>query len=539
VGLAALLALASLAAVAAPVPARGPAGKVVSVGADAAYLDRGRKDGLAVGQAVPVFRAGKQVGTCTVVNVSDSNASCTGTGLRAGDRLTVERKATAPVAAFVPPTSRDALEARKAAVDAAPWTQVDDAAGVSGRLGLGLSVTFTHQTFIDFGSARPAYGLERLDVSLTDVKLRKDLSLSLDATALMFTSRPSPDRYPGGNLTLLLHRASLRWAPEGSGLVVQAGRVRPRGTPGLLALDGAQAGWRFKDNAVEAGVFGGLLPTSALLEPSTSWAAGAYGAARLTSGDGANGSTLQADGRVGWASRPNLGTRFEAGVAAHAWLGRSANAHLSALLASGSPVAPSVVDSVSFDLGLTPSERFRLHLNARYRGNPMIETELPGVVLPTTQSGHASLDGWFELWKGVELGVRAGGAREVNGPLGTVWAGPELALTQLLDGHAMVTAGYEEDVGGVRGRSLWGQGTWSPSRVWRFTARASWAMQVEPTLLGSMDLGGTLIAEVRPFAIGWFRVSGTWRSPLAVGPLDGGVMKGSLAQVLGQAGVDL
>ena len=264
--------------------------------------------------------------------------------------------------------------------------------------------------------------------------------------------------------------------------MVQVGRLRPRATPGLYALDGVQAGWRSPQGETEAGVFGGLLPTSDLLGFSTSqWAAGAYGTTRLVKGQGDGSAMVQADARAGWASRPNLGTRFEAGVAVHGWLGRRVDAHAQALLSSGSPLAPSVVDSLSLDLGVRASDRLRLHADVRYRGNPALETVLPGVELPTTRGLHGGVDGWFELFPWLDVGVRGGAARDTEAAL---WAGPELALTQLLGGRAVVAAGYEEDFGPYRGRSVWTQATLTPSKAVRLTGRASWAMQKSATSLG-------------------------------------------------------
>ena len=115
---------------------------------------------------------------CTVTGVSDSASTCAGAGVRAGDRIGVDRTAAAPVPAYPALPTRDELEAQRAALARQTWVLVDEARQVEAlRETRGFAVAFSHQGFFDFGSRRASTGLERLDLSLVEVALGRGCRL--------------------------------------------------------------------------------------------------------------------------------------------------------------------------------------------------------------------------------------------------------------------------------------------------------------------------------------------------------------------------
>ena len=92
--------------------AAGP-GQVTFVTATTAYLDRGIVDGLAVGSAITLTRAGRLVGRCTIATASEKWSTCNAQGMKVGDRLGVERELPPPPPAPAPLPDDDQLRLRK------------------------------------------------------------------------------------------------------------------------------------------------------------------------------------------------------------------------------------------------------------------------------------------------------------------------------------------------------------------------------------------------------------------------------------------
>ena len=520
----------------------GP-GHVTFVTADAVYLDRGKQDGLHPGATVTVLRGTRVVGACKVTDLSDSSAMCTGVGMKAGDRVDTDRKAPPPAPTLDPLPTPTEMQRRRDVMEARPWELAAAEAGQNERAAaVGVTVALTHQGFVDFGSARPAYNLERLDVAVADFKARRDLVLGLDASLLWWASRSKVPRSPLGTVALLLRQAQVVWKPAGAPVVVRAGRLRPRGLPGMFALDGVQAGYLSATGQVEAGLYGGLLPGSVDLsfDPS-SYAAGVYGSARLESGKGAEALLFQADARAGWTVRPALHGRFEVGVSAHAWLKKVADVHLLALLSSGSPEAPQVVDSVSLNLGLHPTDALRLRLDARYRGNTVLESQPVGVVFPASRAVHSGVDVAYDLLPGLTVSARAGLAKDIDGTSEQYWVGPEVSAGQLFGGRLALSLGYQEELGGLRGRSVAGTVRVVPSSRLRLAARAAWASQTVPGALAASDVGLGLSGDVRLTSAVWVRAGANWRTNLlrGEGVAEGGLLPQSLVTYTLGVGIDL
>lgn len=513
-------------------------GKVSYVTADSVYLDRGKADGLTLSSKVNITRASKPVATCEIAQLSEHAAVCHAKGVRAGDRAQVDRVTAAALAGLPALPSAAELEAQRASVMGAPWALVEfDESGPAARAdGSRLRVSLAHHLFADLGSAQGSFQLEQVDASLYQ-RLGAGFAVSADASLLVWSRKPSNNRLPRTTvLQGVVRQLEVSWQPEGAPVVVRVGRVRPRYTPGLLAIDGAQIG--YSRASAEVGLYGGLLPDAVTTGVSLGqWAAGAYGMGRWVDGLGSTSSVVQGEARAGWALRPGVGSRFEAGAAMHGWVSRVLDAHVGAQFAvAPAQQAPASLELGTLDLGLTPSDRFRLHLSGRYRGNPLLEVAQVGAPLPVTRSVHASTDVSFDLLPSLTLAARAGLAWEIQGQLFQGFLGPELSW-RTWQGRIGVTAGYQEELGWLRGRTWSLAAAVAPSSRFRVQARGAWFQQPTPTL-GANELGVSLAIDARLTSFLLGRLYGSWRTGLA-GAVSTEVLTRSSTQATAQLVIEL
>lgn len=494
----------------------GGLGRITDITAEAVFVDRGASDGVTVGQWLDVLRGNKKVGSCQVEGLSAHRARCTGQALQVGDRVAVARVAAPVLAPLAPLPDARALAPLGRMVEGAGFAPIDFAQGLSaGPGGPGVRIALSHFSAIDPSAGRTAYHLERLDARLAELQLGHGLSIAADGSLLLWSSRPADTRdLRASNVQLLLRQLQLTWRPDSLPIIASVGRLAPRHTPGLMALDGAQLGWHNATNTVEVGVYGGLLPSAITLYPSTAWAAGGYGAFHSLAQQGDSHTLLQLDARAGWSVRPGLGSRLEAGVSGSAFIGRTFDATAQVLMGALAQGAPVALDSATLTLSARPTDRLALTAFGRYRGNPQLEFASVGAPLPATRSVHASGSAAFEVTSLFTVSAQGGVGNEIATGLGQYWVGPEVALPRLLDGHLGLSAGYQEEFGTWRGRSgTLGAQALLGQRV-RLTARASYFQQLNLGIDGIHELGLSATADAALLSWLSLRINVLTRLPL-------------------------
>jgi hypothetical protein len=485
-------------------------GEVSSVAGGAAYLNRGSADGVTAGQALTFSRAGKPAGTCTVGAVSEHFARCDSGGLRPGDRFSVGRvQEPTPLGPAALPSEAE-LRRRQAMLDGVGWRLRDFDVASSSSVSTRFDVALSHTTFFGGG----AFGVQRLDILVPDFEIWRGLRVSADLTALNFGARPSPTRTVYQQTPVLLVRQlEVGFRRADVPFSAALGRTWLRSGAGLLAIDGAQAAWRFSEG-FEVGAWGGLLPEAARLtiQPSQ-WSVGAFGKLRASLG----GTLVQVAVRGGYSQRDLLGGRAELGLAASLWSGATFDATLGAELGFGQTQAPGGIDAARFDFGWRPVERLRLTGGARYRGLPLTSLTEVGTTSPGQRALHADLGGTLQLTEGLWLGAVSGFASDFDAGLWQLRVGPELSLPHLASLPVTLGLGYVEELGWLRGRHGYAQVLVTPGTIFRLTTRLNWFQQigVAPNPgLASQEVGTSVAIEVAPWRFIRARVAFVGRLPV-------------------------
>ncbi len=491
-------------------------GQVSSVTSEAAFLDRGRADGLSPGQNLNFTRGGKVGGKCIVDAVSEHFARCAGSGLKPGDRFAVARAVTAPIVAPVPLPTESELQRRAATLENTEWQlrTFETATSLGAGQGTRAEALFSHTTFSNPNRPQGLYGVQRFDAAIYDFEIWRGIRVSADVTVLNYGARPEVIRSPYQQTPVVLVRQlELGFRRADVALSGSLGRIWLRAAPGLMVIDGAQGAWRFGEG-LELGAYGGLLPNAAYLSLDTSqWATGAFGRARFSLGSGANATVAQFGFRAGWSQRDVLGARAEIGLGADLWKGADFEGHLALELGFGQSQAPAGFDAARFDLAWRPSERVRLNGGVRYRGQPLSGLVEVGTVSPGQRALHADLSSSFELQRGVLLGISGGLASDFLSGLFQARVGPELVLPHLFGLPLGASAGYFEELGWLRGRHAYLQLNVAPLGLFRVLSRMSWFHQ-QGDGLESQELGGSFALEVTPWRFVNARVLVMGRVPL-------------------------
>ncbi|MFO0598821.1 MAG: hypothetical protein U0228_26175 [Myxococcaceae bacterium] len=496
-------------------------GEVASVTAAGVYLNRGSVDGVQVGQKLQFTRGGKAGGTCTVGAVSEHFARCEGGGLQLGDRFNMKRTAElAPLGPGALPTEQE-IKRRAAMVEQTTWRLRDfDQLSSDAALSTRIDASLSHTTY--FGGASGPFGVQRLDVLINDFEIWKGLRISADITALNFSARPAGFRSAFSKTPdLLVRQLEVGFRRADIPFSASLGRTWLKAGAGLLAIDGAQAAWKFSDG-FELGAWGGLLPDAAYLTITpTQWSAGAFGRLRASFGDGAKATLFQAALRAGWSQRDLLGGRAEIGLNASLWAGTVADANLAVELGFGQSQALAGIDAARLDLGVHPSEKLRINGSVRYRGLPLTGLTEVGTISPGQRAIHGDLGGLVELTPGLWVAVQSGIAADFDSKLTQFRVGPELSMPRVLGSPVGLGFGYMEEIGWIRGRFGYGQVQIAPSGVFRLTTRFNWFQQQDSAPnpgLASHELGTSVALEVSPWRFIRARVAFMGRLPMTERP---------------------
>jgi hypothetical protein len=445
-----------------PASRPGPGqGRVEFVTDKRAYLDHGADGGLAAGQAVPLFRAGRPAGACTVEAAAPHGASCVGGRPRVGDTFRLGRplRAAPPAPRALPAVvAPEALEADAQAIAGAVVAKVDFAGQADFGARRAVELTVGYASFAAGDDPRGDFRQERLEGTLRLPLGRTGLRFDAAFTALRWHPRPESTRFrPGQEAQFFLWEAELTRRDGDARTVAAVGRLWPWHTPGLSLLDGLQLGRRNQDRTLEWGGYAGLIPDALSLAPVTdAWAAGLY--ASLTQA-GTKDHLLRLarqEVRLGVRHLPGEGTASEAEVLAQAWLGwASLGAGGRGVYLAGS----SSLDRGYLDLRLQPGLALGAGFHLRYFGPALDQTEsLLRDVSPSLQGGyHAAGDAhWDPLtWMGVGLygDLHRDATSGWSGQLG----GVELRLPRLLGDLGGLYLGAESAEGWIRTRTAYSQ----------------------------------------------------------------------------------
>jgi hypothetical protein len=480
-----LLALALAAAPPLATPLDGPpparvrtpgVGRVLQVTRARAYLDAGAQDGLAVGQVLTLWRGDQEAGRCQVETVAPAHATCTGTGVRAGDafRLSAAGGPAEPKAVVLPPLPDERELARRGgALEVAPVPLVVFKGTAPGAPALATPRDTVAEVALG-AAAWSSTGARTWDVVTLDAAVHGaavgPLSLDLDLRAERWVSHAGDRFRARDDARLYVWQAQLGYAPPGSALSVSAGRILPWTVPGATVVDGAMVGWRRE--GLEAGLFGGLVPAPDTLDPRTDRSTGGgFWALERRWGKEV---VLRQEGRLAFVRSPELGSRGELEANASLHAGAPLDLFASARAGAGGRVhSPGYLDAARLEVGSRPAERLSLSGGFEYGGLSipwMVEPPISGA----SRNRRADLTASYDLGR-ARLSGLGGFSRDAVSGLQRSWAGADLQLPRLFTPRLDLSMGYLEELGWLHGRSAWLQAVARPWDALRLIARASWS----------------------------------------------------------------
>ncbi len=496
-------------------------GEVTYLTSTHAYLSRGESSGLGVGAKVTFASKTSIRRACTIDAASAHWSRCATAALRLGDRFVLTPLKSGAEAASPPPITSDEVQIQwRSELDRSPWLLTVDRRGTTlDGLDLSANAALSHTTYSNLASSAGPHQIQRVDVGAFDVEIYRGLRASIDASVWSFSRRPATFRSTLRNTPVLVVRQlEVSFRRSDVSLFGKVGRTWLHYAPGLLTIDGAQAGWHRQDNAIETGIFGGLLPNaSSMAFDSTQWALGAFAMGRIVADRSSIFQLTQFEARAGWAVKNSLGGRFEVGLAAHAYAGRRFDAHAVVELGLGATQGPGALDAARLYFGWRPIEAVRVLGGARYRGvspNGIVEI---GSLSSAQRTLHADMSALVDASSRIWIGISGGVATDFASSFMQARVGPELTLSSLLGRGGGVSIGYAEEAGWIRGRNAWLQGSVLVASRVRVLARTQWFQQQfvantagltgnELGALVSIDVGVFRWLSLRAFASGRMQV---------------------------------
>jgi hypothetical protein len=470
-------------------------GRVTFATATAGYLDAGALEGVAAGQVIRLTRGGQPSGTCTVRETADHSATCTGTGVRAGDRFALDTTVpgVSPVAKMAPIPTEEEQESRLVQVTGTPLTVVE-AKAQPREVTIGSLPTVRGDLGYAVWLASPGGPGDsqriQLDVQVNGLDVFEGFKLFADARLMQWTQR-DVTYVPGSSTQLLVYDLELAQRDPTRKWSAAFGRVQPWFVPGATVFDGAQGGVRLGRN--EIGVFGGLVPDPWTTEPTTS---------RYTGGVYANfeapiGSTLLAgSARAAVVQNPEIGRHYEGELLLNYWAGGLFSASGDLRMGFGDVKAPNFIDAARISLTLRPVPVFWLSAGFSYWGLSIPNSEPIATYPGPSRRADGTVGVDATPW--LRVAALGGWVDDLTSFVSHSYVGPEVTFTTILAG---LSFGYLKDFGWVDGQSAWGQIAWAPTSSTRLTGRVSW-FQTTETIGGassasaSNEFGVTLNATV-------------------------------------------
>jgi hypothetical protein len=463
--------------------ARRVTGSVRYATATEAFIDAGTDDGVATGMVLPLVRRGRTVGRCRVTEASPHHARCEGAGASRSDRVVAE-------AAFPPATpAAPSPSAAPAPSREDPLREAEVVERLRSRL---LAAEIPK---VVFPRARRREGQRSRPRVLVDVRhqgfFRTDggdgfQRASLDAAVQaplgfvpgLYASAAArvvgdvlapPDRRfrPDEPLTLYVWEAAVGLGDR-SPLVGAVGRFTPRKAPGLVRLDGAQAGLQLLGGGAELGAYAGAVPEIVTLAPvADRVAAGLYGGVEVPL---RSLGAIVAQARLGVQAVPDAGAgRGELEFDAQALWFEGGSVGL------GGRLSAAVDGAVALDVGrvgveVTPFDVLRVAADYVYSGPAAVDLDAlrPSAttdgLLAHAAGHHASAQVDWRVLPFLSVAV-LGGAASIEALAATStrgYVGPQLTLLDAFGGGGAISFGYLEELGAFAGRSAWFSSAFAP-----------------------------------------------------------------------------
>ena len=488
------------------------AGGIDYTTAKRAYLTSGEADGLNAGQTVQLLLGRSVVGECQVDTLADHRATC---ALKASIE---ERPTGFAVKGLVPQPAEDrpvrpaqpsgfALPAKKrfakVGYDAPPRLE---RAGFTTNSEIGARI---QGAFSGLDAGREAArgtlyaGIYGAQVYFPGLRL-------FARTQLHGVFPPNTRFRKNDPVRLEVHELALAYRHQDSLFSGAVGRFRPWNAPGTPVLDGVQGAMHFFDNALEVGLYGGLIPTQLEIAPQLNdGAVGAYWSLRKAFG----GFRVANQGQVGTRVRADDGIQPVATGETHvqAHLGQLFNL-AGGLRVSGSPDAPNLAVNLGYVQATSaPVTGLRVRAGYRYTGQLLADSRV--TALPLLEEGfhHANAGAtWNQLWW-FEARLDASASALLSDRALRLAISPEVGLPRLFGSHASVFVGGSEFVGNASGRHVYVRSSLSPwwgaflsSRVYYLDTAASpdiyratgAELFVEHSLFSQFEIWGRGRAEI-------------------------------------------
>lgn len=481
------------------------------------FFSAGSAKGLAVGTAVGLYRRGRKVGGCTIDVAAAGNARCEYAETTTMDVACYQRGAPAVEAKpewQAGPGRGEATATAQADFVTSLARQgvprvVDEGTPVTGLLSVRADAALQHVSFTRVQGPSGTTHRQQIYASARNIDLGFfDTRASIDLSVVAYLDRPEQVRFrPENSALLYVHETSVSRRAVDGGLVVGAGRLRPRYAPGIAYLDGAQVGFRFSER-LELGVLAGGLPDLVRLKPSLSrWMAGAYGRWFLAR------TKLRWDlnGRLGMVRGETGGTQGEAEAYTRLGWGRGLALSTAARAYAGS--AGFVLASLRGRVDVQAGADWHLSLAGRFREDTP-DPYAAGLATVGARHARASV-GWKGL-KWLTVSMTAGYGELFQDDLTRVVVGPQLGMPRLLGTLGGVWFGYQEALGWLPGHRAWAQVKLHPHRSLRIWVRSSYREDHQEAGV-LRELGGFVQADWRLSSL--FRVRGSLLSRLGLSDL--------------------
>ncbi|MCK6551061.1 hypothetical protein L6R52_34820 [Myxococcota bacterium] len=453
-------------------------GSVVGRTKTRVYFDRGTDAGFTVGAKVEDTRDGRTIGTCVLEKASATRSSCEDRGVFAvGDTIRLTKPAApdepapdAKAPSNVHPGQRR-VEAVPESISSAPVDKVVfERKGAGGEhlkpRGLEASASAGWLAWTSLGVSESTFQRGQVDVTINSAPLFAGISARVDLSARGFVQRPESLRFRAEDAAqLYVYEAALEVRELGTHYVVSAGRIRPWRAPGLVLIDGVQAGLRTATGSLEGGGFAGVIPELATLGPATDrWTAGGYWSATGIFG---KSYYLRNEGRVALLASPADAKWGEAESLVHAHLADRIDLGAGARVAFGGDVDGSfALDALRVDAGVRATDdlRFTAGYRERHASAPDLDPTVSASGWLVEASRRGDVGARWSVGQELVLGLDGGFVSELD----TVddqlrgWVGPEVSLPSFFGPLGGLTLGYQEERGWLDGRMLWAQSALRP-----------------------------------------------------------------------------
>jgi hypothetical protein len=261
------------------------------------------------------------------------------------------------------------------------------------------------------------------------------LGAAARASAVAWPARPDRARFrPDTSASFYLWDATLSYRDH-AGPVASVGRVRPWHTPGLVVLDGLQAGFATSGES-EAGFYAGSLPDLVTSAPSHRYTTGLYG----TTAASIFGATVRTSGRAGVVDGDH-GPLLSCGADLLAETKRGARL-LAEVLGSGpaNDTRRARLDGLTVLVGVVPVDALTVDVSAREtRGSHALTEPWRTAASGSTERVDISVD--YAAASFLKVSGIAG-AIEADGSTRHLLGGPELWLSDVLPARGRLGVGY-------------------------------------------------------------------------------------------------